>query len=167
MKFFLFLSFIILSIDAACMRTKQFECCNDHEMLEQCEHTQSLINDYCNEIIALNNTLELKKLIPQLNCDQYALCCVPKDRSYYLCQNMISYDKCLSAKSLLSDFIINAEKYVVIPQKNIDNVPTFTCKKKSSVIGYGVYDYYESNSSQTGINYFLIFGMLLMIALFR
>ena len=161
MKFIIFLIFLIVSINGACTRTYYTYCCNDIEMLEQCEHVQSLINDYSKGIIQINQTYELTNMIPQLECDQYVVCC--SDGGGYMCQNMNSYQKCTSATLLLHNFITSAQKYVTIQPEYIINVPIFTCKTKKNVDNYSVFNYYENNSSKISSNQ--LFGLIIFFVL--
>lgn len=131
-------------------------CCNDLESYYQCNTAQEIVNQYCNYIIQINNSVQLINEIPDLNCGSSIMCC---GGSNYFCQNMNSVQKCENATFLLETFLSKAK-----PDMDI-SIPNFNCFTKKSVNSRGttVYDYYENSSKFLQIPIFVMFIIVLFV----
>jgi hypothetical protein len=142
--------------------------CNDMEMFEQCKLAQNKINIYCDKIIKTYLNESLYNSIPDLECERHIHCYC---ENYYKCQNLDSYDKCMSASNKLSEFI-ERNFNGTLKDTLIQNKPTIKCFKISDNYphDYSYCDYRyvaptPTPSSSSNNTYLLNFIILIILNL--
>lgn len=159
-RMIIILGLLVAYANAACYINYKSSGCNDNEMFNQCNYAQQQINDYAKIIMGINDTYELVKHIPNLNCSQHIVCYAP---NHAYCQNLDSYEACLGAKTELSKFITDASQYIAIPVNLLESMPNFVCAKKDTINNYGVADFNEINTAgHMHLSLFLILMALVM-----
>lgn len=120
--FILFLSFT----SGKCIITQKNPRCLDLEMFEQCLRAQQILDDFTKRVNYNTITLECYK---NLYCLRY-----PPTASQYWCQNVDSYQLCVSAKNAIKK-----------DSSSLKNLFQILCYKEAplDINGVPVIDYYE------------------------
>jgi hypothetical protein len=106
----------------------QLLSCNDQEMYFQCDRAQKIIDLY-----TMKNDLP----IVTIGCSNSIACAspLPNNNGKYWCQNMDSYDKCISAKIMI-DNLTQSDRYPIECDFSVmlsDNIPILNYSKADPI----------------------------------